>query len=504
MVGRDHRLATERRVARLEEALRPTFAALPQEDGRIGATSVRYLLHRVFVQRHGWFILGLDAKGEAWNSSSPSEVFESLNTHQHIRSVFDDKLSGKGFDLHHVAVFAATLENLIHTESIERLQASYRLLDLPTSGKLSEQDAENVVRTYMILFVLSLDFGVLSKQEFELNANDILEIYPTWPDTEVFVAEVRNNVLADVEIGERTSWNSTLKVLEEVGERYGRWQNKECHDLKRTLLKMEKAGTGRVPLEIFYADALSNTSWQFMESVPYLRQLGALDESDPERVSVIIPNYVNAESNCVASSKFYSVCCIDECEELLGSLERHTGSPDAAPALILQLVSGLPSDTIEAPRKLSVTLMDRLYEIASHHGGRVPLHGRLFAQWLHHAYPRECPYPHLSGTTSPLLAEQYVAKTGVEAEATHDEIREIIEKSKKLAAISKEAEELPWSVEEELFVHRNAPKQGTSRSVRQGVTVVVSSASLALFLLRLRSTVVDAFSSDTTGHYKYV
>ena len=34
-------------------------------------------------------------------------------------------------------------------------------------------------------------------------------------------------------------------------------------------------------------------------------------------------------------------------------------------------------------------------QVASHHGGKVPLHGRLFAQWLHHAFPRECPYPHV-------------------------------------------------------------------------------------------------------------
>merc|ERR1719378_457131 len=192
----------------------------------------------------------------------------------------------------------------------------------------------------------------VSKEHFDSSSNDILEIYPTWPDTEVFVAEVRSSVLTDVEPSERTSWNSTLKVLEEVGERYGRWQNKECHDLKRTLLTKEKPGTGRVPLEKFYEDALANVSWQFMESVPYLRQLGALDESDPERMSVIISNYVNAESNCVASSKFYSVCCIDECEALLGSLERHIGAPEAAPALIIQLVSGLPSDSVEAPRQL--------------------------------------------------------------------------------------------------------------------------------------------------------
>merc|ERR1719401_1312189 len=186
----------------------------------------------------------------------------------------------------------------------------------------------------MILFVLSLDFQVVTNEEFELSAKDILEIDPTWPDTEVFVAEVRKSVLADVEISERTSWNSTLKVLEEVGERYGRWQNKECHDLKRTLMKMEKPGTGRVPLEKFYADALSDSNWQFLESVPYLRQLGALDESDPKRMSVIIPNYVNAPSNCVASSTFYSVCCINECEAILGIIEERIAAPEASPSLV--------------------------------------------------------------------------------------------------------------------------------------------------------------------------
>merc|ERR1712146_315348 len=170
-------------------------------------------------------------------------------------------------------------------------------------------------------------------------------------------------------------------------------------------------------------------------------------------MSVIIPNYVNAESNCVASSKFYSVCCIDECEALLGTLERHIGAPEAAPALIAQLVSGLPSDTVQVPRQLLSTLMDRLSDIASHHGGRVPLHGRLFAQWLHHASPRECPYPHLSGTTSPVLAEEFATVHGHDAEVTQEEVDEIMRKATKLAEVPEKPDELPWSHEEELFVN---------------------------------------------------
>merc|ERR1719197_2049393 len=274
-----------------------------------------------------------------------------------------------------------------------------------------------------MMYVLSFDHATLGKEEFDEASAAILSIYPTWPDTEIFAHEVRNNVLADVPKRERTSWNSTLRVLEEVGERYGTWQNKECHELKKTLLEMEDPGTGRVPLTTFYKSALDNISWQFMESVPYLRQLGALDESDPEAKSVIIPNYVYSPANCVASSTFYSVCCIDECEALLGVVENGVGAPDATPKEISSVISKLPSDTVTAPRTLSSSLNSKLQEIATHHGGRVPLHGRLFAQWMHHAYPRECPYPHLSGTTKPLGAVQYVEETGEGAEITHDEIR---------------------------------------------------------------------------------
>jgi len=30
----------------------------------------------------------------------------------------------------------------------------------------------------------------------------------------------------------------------------------------------------------------------------------------------------------------------------------------------------------------------------------VPLHGRLFAQWLHYVFPHECPFPHKNGAVS--------------------------------------------------------------------------------------------------------
>merc|ERR1719217_538245 len=135
---------------------------------------------------------------------------------------------------------------------------------------------------------------------------------------------------------------------------------------------MEEPGTGRVPLADFYKPAVDG-HWQFQESLSYLRQLGAVDESSPDKPRVIIANYVSSPSNCIASSSFYTVCCMDECEGLLGHLERQIGAPEATSSRIAALVAGLSSSTVHAPRSLSANLLGRLGEIAAQHGGTVPL-----------------------------------------------------------------------------------------------------------------------------------
>merc|ERR1719394_778451 len=149
-------------------------------------------------------------------------------------------------------------------------------------------------------------------------------------------------------------------VVQEVGHRFGGFQNAECQVLKEKLVDMEYEGSGRVPLSKFYSGINDDRDWPFLESAEYLRNLGALDDTNPSRPAVIIPNFLSSPSNCVAPSSFYSVCCMDECEGLLSQVEQAVASPAASVA--------------------------RLEEVAGHHGdGRVPLHGRLFAQWLHHA-----------------------------------------------------------------------------------------------------------------------
>merc|ERR1719145_30937 len=181
--------------------------------------------------------------------------------------------------------------------------------------------------------------------------------------------------------------------------------------MKRKLVDMERGNTGRVPLSRFYGNSVEQQGWLFTESIQYLKTLGLLDDADPESMSVIIPNYLNGANNCVAGSKFYDVCCIDECDALVSHLEHQLVASEASPERILALVAALPSDTVSTPRTLPDSVSQRLREIANHHGGLVPLHGRLFAQWMHHAYPRECTYPHMSGTTSSMTPAEFI-KTG--------------------------------------------------------------------------------------------
>merc|ERR1711920_19326 len=195
-------------------------------------------------------------------------------------------------------------------------------------------------------------------------------------------------------------------------------------------------------------------SSQFTEPKDYLRELGALDESDPVHPYVIVPNYILSKTNCISTSDLHSTCCINECEYLLGHLESLIASPVAEPSHIAKLVADLPSSTTQGSRQLSPPLLFRLSEIAQVHGGTVPLHGRLFAQWMHHAYPRECPYPHVSGTMNPQTPNEWMEENDQKTVQTSKwEMLQIVDDAKNHTTVRRE---LQWSADEELFVARAA------------------------------------------------
>jgi hypothetical protein len=261
--------------------------------------------------------------------------------------------------------------------------------------------------------------------------------------------------------------------------------------LKDRLVELEDGnGTGRVRLADFYRTALEGGRWQFTESVPYLRQLGALDDSDPSSMKVIIPNYLYSLSNCIASSQYADSCCINECEDLMSGLEAKLQGPDATPAEIMNAISLLPapSGSAVAARKIPAAFRRRLDEIAEHDGGRVPLHGRLFAQWLHHLYPRECPYPHMHGTTGPLGLNEFEKVTGKSNIASEDEMEYFIDAAHGVASKQNCEDDLcagMWDMEEDLVAEHHAHSAARTNNFVDDVLLVALTVVCLPFVLWL-------------------
>jgi len=160
------------------------------------------------------------------------------------------------------------------------------------------------------------------------------------------------------------------------------------------------------------------------------------------------------------------VCCHNECDDILSKLEKQLAAPSASPDSILTALAAIKAlseedvGTSKANSMLSA-LRFRLEEVAEYNGGTVPIHGRLFAQWLHHVYPRECPYPHLSGTKNPQWIEDFEAETGKLSQASDEEMASVVKngseiiKAEPKKVVSKLSAHFgscaPWEDEEELF-----------------------------------------------------
>merc|ERR1719162_988762 len=295
--------------------------------------------------------------------------------------------------------------------------------------------------------------------------------YPGWEDTMLWANDVRKALLhqdlrslhpfAASAGGRMTDFSTVAEVATQLRAGFGRFSDLECKAMKNKLIDLEdeEREDGRVRLKKFYGAWFANISFLFSEPPDYLRHLGALDDRNPREMSAIVPNLLYAQPSCLVESGFHAICCIDDCEILMSSLEQQVVGSAAAPALVAEAIAKISSDTIAAPRNLSAPLLQRLDAIAGRHGGVVPLHGRLFRELMHHAFPNECPYPKslLTGESQLNLLE-WGASQNRNHKATIEEM---------LAVMAVDADETPeahvggpawvWSDEEELLGELPSP-----------------------------------------------
>jgi len=488
----------------VERSLAQMHAALPKNDnGRLAPSVVRYALHRYFAGRHGWLIRGLEPAGGNWSSSSPTSVAQD-RVPSYLQELYEQRLGSRGLNLRELAVLASTLEKVVHEASLGWLEAAYRVLQIPTTGRVAAEQVGEALSLYMMMFVTGEDLLGTNQSEVLAVRNEIHEIYPAWDETRLWLQDVERSVAhgqrarGNPFVGGALAFEEVGRIVDDVHDRYGKWQNAECMDMKDRLLALEDTrGSGRVSLARFYSGR-DSAEWQFSESVDYLRQLGALDESDPKRLRVIVPNYIGGANNCLASAGLYDVCCINECEALMGELEREIAAPAAPASQVANAVSQISSSSVDAPRNLTASLLGRLDEVATRNGGSVPLHGRLFAQWMHHAFPNECPYPHVSGSTAPKKPDEWMAERQADPMATKDERSQHTEGAARSHPIGEDGEPLlQWDAEEELLVSPGSDREAGDVSWGKQVARVVL---LVGVLASAAQTIRSAMSP--TGRHK--
>lgn len=447
-------------LEKLEQELGQMYASLPKnEHGNIGHQTVRYALHRFFVKRHGWFIRGLEPDNATWTPQRlPNGELPPAWVKEWVPNFLQEKIEHHGhhgMSIRDLAEMAATMEDLVFKEVGLRLKLVYQVHGEPLSEPLPRATADELLGTFYMTFLLANNLTGNSTAHLLRKKKVFARKYRGYKPAHEWFENLVNERLGSAET---VDLQTASTVVNDIGLKYHTFNEAECNELRTTLQKMESRKPGRVRLSVFY-NMSRFTHWRFTEKPEYLKTLGALDDTDPSQLSLITANYVMARPNCLDASNLYTLCCTNACEDLMGELEREIGNSTATPEQITGLVSQLASDLVPAPRVLSSSLVGRLDSIALYHGGGVvPLHGRLFAQWMHHAYPRECPYPHESGRISPQTAEEWSRAAGSSEQSSDEERQKFVDGD--VCMVTPEGrvecgdelgEELPWNPAEELL-----------------------------------------------------
>jgi len=475
--------AVAQRLEQIEAGMWQTYQALPKNAmRRLEPRAVRYLVHAYFASEHGWLIKGLGPHG------MQLEVTEmhTINILQDkapalVEALLEAKRTDHGLSLADVVAMAAALERLIFNESIMLLSASYALNGFSTADQVDENSFHNVLTSYLLVFERGVrgnlsDISGHQKIKSKLAARGgswltLVEFEEDAVRNFGFSNRDRTNPFAPP----KYSFEAATQLVENIAVGYGKWQNNECRSMKEELMALDHAGFGRVPLGAFYSQPKS-ADYQFTESVDYLRQIGALEEDAGSIPQVRIANYIAGPSNCIASSSYYSVCCLNDCESLMNELEGKTRAPTASPEKLLSLVGNLSSFSVDAPRELSKDLQAKLRSIASQHGGDVLLHGRLFAQFMHFAFPNECSYPHMATNAIALTPEHWQRSSQVIARP--EERQQHILEAAGIEVALAEPTILQWSEDEVLplypqMQHRSAFANALRIIIQLSVLVVM-------------------------------
>eukprot|EP00927_Polykrikos_kofoidii_P066929 TRINITY_DN6248_c0_g1_i1.p1 TRINITY_DN6248_c0_g1~~TRINITY_DN6248_c0_g1_i1.p1 ORF type:complete len:596 (-),score=79.12 TRINITY_DN6248_c0_g1_i1:44-1831(-) len=411
----------EKQLNHIRGVLLPVFAASPKnKHGRLDDAPARYALRRVLNQIYGWDMPEL---GEDDEQDDPTNVSLKLtlgNSLPHsVKLVLREGIVEKGAGLLELSLVVAALQQASVEDMHKRLVAAYRLMLLDVEMRVEREIAQSIIDLHMGAYICGEDLSRMTVSERSKFERDVQNMYASWTEAKRFFRDVQRLVAPDAS---SFTFADVAGILQRIEMDLPFWNNKQCLRLKQSLMSMELQNSGRVSLLDFYSGALHKGMTQFRETKPYLKSLGALDESDPLEPRVIISNYLDGPSNCISETSHYSLCCIDECGDLYTHIERQVRRPQATPEELILIVKRLSSSSMQRGR-LSNAILRRIHDIADHHAGVVPLHGQLFAEWMHFAYPRECTHPQLFGSAHAQTLRQWESAAQHSGGLSDDELR---------------------------------------------------------------------------------
>lgn len=477
------------RLTNVRSSIESMFVAAPKNMvGRISPVVVRYIAHRYFSRKYGWHIKGFEPYRDNSTSLSSARILQT-QLPNYCKKVLEGALASTGFTLEDTAILLAGVEQLVFDEIISTTEQAYQFNGIPTTERLSKDGMLTIVHSYLIETMMEGNFTNI--EQHELDKENINQLYPQWATTQLFIDDIIN---ADAEREYHKSngytrgmqrpytFQKTAHLMTKISEELGPWVHYECHNMKETLANLDVHHTGRVKLSDFYGESQKGV-WHFLESVEYLRSLGVLDESDTNLgPQVIAANYLLAESNCLMSTPQYSICCINECDGVVSELESRLQSPEASPEHIWQAMGNVTALTLPKPFEVNGTLHKYLFEIAAQNPeGVVPIHGRLFAQWLHFAFPHECMYPLTPGAVAPKTLGEWIETEG-SPEIEEAEMQKHLDASVALVPPSPQAGKKMWIIKEELMASSTASDEWGWIFARTVAGMVLVTATMVIVL----------------------
>lgn len=385
-------------LVQIRKQLKSTWRSLPKVEGdRVDRHTLRLAVHGHFMRQHGLWVRGLAppmgsggscALGHGqcmWEPATADALERVLPRYQGAFSPED------------AVTVVGALRRLALGADRQLLDAAYRYHGADAGARLHRKEMTKVLTTYAANWMSGYAHTVqnlLDAEQLPVELDQIKTLVAGCLDA----MEDRRATAADGRSLEKQAPFFSPGEAEEtaavVALTFARLKEPQCREMRFAAADYDEKDTGRIRLKDFHRTRHSG-AWHFSESVEALREMGVLDEGDgSKQPRVLIPNYLQAAPNCMVSTPEYRVCCMDDCARLARKVEVAVHNATASPKQLLRLARDFapePPHSADLPSPKAAARA--LNKLAASQGGRVSLHGRAYAQWLHIAFPWACPLP---------------------------------------------------------------------------------------------------------------